>query len=163
MKVKRQYTDEEVVRAIERAKGFLTIAAKKMGVTYQAIWNRMQRSEKIRDIVEQIRESHLDFSEIKLLKNITRGDPASIFFHLKCLGKKRGYVERQELAGVFGSPLVLIQEKELSEMTPELATQKYLELIKSVEVNVLENNVINKQLQLKENNQDNKANKFKRK
>mgnify|MGYP001577011206 CR=1 FL=1 len=54
-------------------------------------------------------------------------------------------------------------KKELAEMTPELATQKYLELIKSVEVNVLESNAINKQLQLKESNEDNEANKFKRK
>ena len=160
---KQRYTVKEVKKALQEAKGFLTVAADSLGCTYITVLNYISRYPELDEIRKEAREKMKDYAETTLLSKIQKGDVACLLFFLKCQAKERGYVERQELAGVFGSPLVLIQEKELSEMTPELATQKYLELIKSVEVNVLESNVINKQLQLKENNQDNKANKFKRK
>jgi hypothetical protein len=50
-------------------------------------------------------EQDLDYTESQLKKNIKAGKEASIFFHLKCKGKKRGWVERQEVTGADGVPL----------------------------------------------------------
>jgi hypothetical protein len=37
---------------------------------------------------------------------VRRGEPWAVCFTLKCLGKDRGYVERQERTGAGGQPLV---------------------------------------------------------
>lgn len=51
-----------------------------------------------------IEESIIDFAESQLLKNIKDGKEVSLIFFLKCKGKKRGYIERQEheVSGNFG-------------------------------------------------------------
>lgn len=123
------HTDDEVVAAIKLAKGFLTPAAEALGITYQAIWNRGKRKGKIKDVIEATREKHLDFTERKLLENIKEGKEASIFFHLRCLGKRRGYVERQEITGADGSPIQLTLEHRLGEIMKqrEQAIQKAIQ------------------------------------
>lgn len=156
---RQRYTYKEVEKALKEAKGFLTVAAKSLGCISLTILNYIERYPDLKQIIKEEREKMKDYAETTLLSKIQRGDVACLLFFLKCQAKERGYVERQELIGVPGSPLVLIQERELSEMTPELATQKYLELIKAVEVNVLESNPVKKQLQLQE---DKRKNRFKR-
>lgn len=99
------YTTDELIAAIQKANGFLTIAARSLGITYQAIWNRKKRDKKLRKAIKAMREKHLDMSEKKLLENIKKGKEPSIFFHLKCLGRERGYVERREITGAKGEAI----------------------------------------------------------
>ena len=40
----------------------------------------------------------LDFAESQLHKQIQNGEVSSTIFYLKTKGKKRGYIERQEIA-----------------------------------------------------------------
>ena len=116
---KKMCTDKEIIRAIKRSNGFLGYAAEMLGITYQAVWNRMKRNKKIKNRMLAVREKHLDFSERQLIENIKKGKEQSIFFHLKCLGKKRGYVERQEIAGVRGRPIEMTLEHRLSQIEKE--------------------------------------------
>lgn len=116
-------TDDEIIRGIERANGFLTIAAQNLGCTYQAIWNRQKRNKKIKEAIEAIRETHIDLSEHQLIKNIKAGDTTAIIFHLKCLGKKRGYVERQEITGKDGESINITFEMRLAEIARKRETE----------------------------------------
>jgi len=50
-------------------------------------------------------EAVLDNVESKLLSKINDGDVTSLIFFLKTRGKKRGYVERQEITGANGEGL----------------------------------------------------------
>ena len=47
-------------------------------------------------LLDEVDESLIDFSESKLLEQINAGNLTAIIFHLKTKGKKRGYVESME-------------------------------------------------------------------
>lgn len=98
-------TNEQITEAINRSNGFLSKAAESLNVTRQTIFLRIQKSKKLAEAIKDIQEKLLDFSESKLMENIKAGKEASIFFHLKCKGKSRGYVERHEVTGSEGKPL----------------------------------------------------------
>lgn len=66
-------------------------------ITEQAIRDRMERDPKLAGTVELGRERMVDRAEIGLAKGIAEGNMTAIIFALKCLGKGRGYVEKQQV------------------------------------------------------------------
>ena len=52
--------------------------------------------EKFKQKIDEYQESLIDFTESQLMQLIQEKEPSAIYFHLKCRGKKRGYVERPE-------------------------------------------------------------------
>ena len=89
--------NELIKQALSESRGIVAVAARMLNMTRQALHNRISRNKELKDHLESERESMLDFAENKLFDNIEKGDSGSIFFYLKCQGKKRGYVERQEI------------------------------------------------------------------
>jgi hypothetical protein len=84
--------------AILRNKGGnVTEACKATGVNRRMYYDWREKDPEFMAATWEIQESILDFTESMLLKNIQNGSEASIFFKLKCQGKSRGYVERQEI------------------------------------------------------------------
>jgi len=96
---------------LESKLGCVTLACranKNMSTTTHYRWKKeykgyAERAEEINDMV-------LDIAESKLYQNVMDGDPASIFFLLKCRGKKRGYTEKQEVehSGNIGTTINII-------------------------------------------------------
>ena len=76
--------------------GFLTYTAKILGVTYNAIYARIQKSSQLQRTQLEIQESYLDLSEHSLVKKIKDEDLGAIIFMLKCKGKSRGYREKDQ-------------------------------------------------------------------
>ena len=66
---------------------------------------RIKRSPELREVAEQAAETLTDLAEQELYKLIKQGDKPAIIFYLKCKGKDRGYIERQELTGKDGTAL----------------------------------------------------------
>ena len=97
-------------KAIKESKGFLSIAAEKLGCTYQTVSNYINRHSTLRDVMDAINERHVDLSENKLISQINEGNITAIIFHLRCKGKKRGYVEKSEVehSGPGGGPIIII-------------------------------------------------------
>jgi hypothetical protein len=100
-----KFTIDEIARALDECKGFITLAAKRLGCHYSTITTYIKKNPKLEIIVKNIQESHLDNAEFQLLKKINAGDLGAICFYLKCKGKHRGYMERQEHTGKDGGPL----------------------------------------------------------
>ena len=98
----KQKTVEEYAEALRTAKGFRTQAAELLGVSHQAVSERIKNSKALQKIDEELKEELLDFAESKLLKAIKNDASWAICFFLKCKGKKRGYVERQEVEQIGG-------------------------------------------------------------
>ena len=112
-------TVKQVEKAIKESKGFLSIAAEKLGCTYQTVSNYINRHSTLRDVMDAINERHVDLSENKLISQINEGNITAIIFHLRCKGKKRGYVEKSEVehTGPGGGPIQV--EQKYSDWTDE--------------------------------------------
>ena len=100
-------TIEQIEEALRATGGFISQAADKLGVTQSAISKRVKRSPELKETLDEIVETKLDFTESKLMGLIEESHPASIYFYLKCKGKHRGYVERNEYTGKDGESLNL--------------------------------------------------------
>lgn len=115
--------------------------------------------EKLKEIVERCMQAKPVLNKLGMPTGEYVFDSGGSNRALELLAKHLGmFVERVKLEG---NPITIIQANEMQLMTPELATQKYLELIKSVDVSVLTNNTIKESLQLGGSNKE-KENKFKR-
>lgn len=103
-------TEKQIQKALKANGGFITGASKALGVTYQAIHDRINRSDKLKAFYEEIQESYLDMAESKLLSQVKEGSLGAICFFLKCKGKQRGYIETQkhEHSGPGGGPITVI-------------------------------------------------------
>lgn len=96
---RKRTTEKQVEEALRKSGGFVTYASKALGLSMGAVTLRVQKSPYLQSVKKEIEESMLDLAEAALIKNVKEGDNASVFFYLKCKGKDRGYVERQEVSG----------------------------------------------------------------
>jgi hypothetical protein len=99
------YTAEEVVKAIENSRGFVTTIAKNLGCSRVHVYRLIDKYATAKEALENEREGVKDFAEGKLIQQIDAGNITAIIFYLKCQGKDRGYVERTEITGADGAPL----------------------------------------------------------
>lgn len=86
-----------MLEALERALGIVSTAANSVGISRSTHYEWMKKDPDYRDAVKMIEDRTLDFAESHLHKLIQEGNPAATIFFLKTKGKKRGYVERQEI------------------------------------------------------------------
>jgi len=98
---------EQIEKILELSGGWQSVAAKKLGISRQALNKRIQKSKRLQDTLEAIKERTLDMTEGQLMKLIKAGEPSAIYFYLKTQGKHRGYIEqwRGELSGPGGLPM----------------------------------------------------------
>lgn len=101
----KKITVADVEPLIEKFNGNVAAIGRALGVSRGTIWNRIQESATLKDKLEQSRDVMLDNAESVLYKKVLAGDTASLIFFLKTQGKKRGYVERQEMSGPDGGPV----------------------------------------------------------
>lgn len=94
------------IEAYEKSFGNILVSCKTVGIARQTYYNWIEQDLEFKKELESIepKERFLDFLEGKLVEKINKGDTTSIIFALKTRGKKRGYVERQEITGADGIP-----------------------------------------------------------
>lgn len=85
--------------------GNISISCEASGISRQTYYNWYKDDPSFRRRVMDIEERNLDLAEMKLLNAIREGKTAELLFYLKTKGKKRGYVERQEITGAEGQKL----------------------------------------------------------
>jgi len=76
--------------------GNISGACETCKLSRQTFYRYYNEDPEFADQVDDISEIALDFVEDKLFTLIKDNNPAAIMFFLKCKGKKRGYIERQE-------------------------------------------------------------------
>ncbi len=92
-KLKRQ----AIVEALQKMQGNVSAAARQLGVSREYLSRTIAKNEALKEIVEDARQSMVDNAESALNRAVINGEAWAVCFTLKTQGRKRGYVERQEL------------------------------------------------------------------
>jgi hypothetical protein len=96
-KSKRRIPESEIAAALEKHFGNVSHVAKMFGINRSSLSTRIKKSERLTEVVKQARETMVDAGESALYKGILEGNMTAVIFTLKCLGKDRGYIEKQEI------------------------------------------------------------------
>jgi len=86
-----------LLEALKQSMGVVTTACRAVGVERKTFYNYLNSDPNFREEVDNLENVALDFAESKLFKQIKEDNLGAIIFYLKCKGKKRGYVEKQEV------------------------------------------------------------------
>jgi len=73
----------------------ITRIATALNISRKTFYTWCEEHPEFKEAYEDAEFHTLDTSESELHKNIQAGKEPSIFFHLKCKGKNRGYVEKE--------------------------------------------------------------------
>jgi hypothetical protein len=96
-KYRKRVSDEALAAALEATGGFQGMAARMLSLTPAAVCIRIQKSQKLQEHLDNIREDKLDIAETELMHLIREGNLGAICFYLKCKGKSRGFIEKTEV------------------------------------------------------------------
>jgi hypothetical protein len=94
-----------MIEALEKALGVVTTACKSVGISRSTHYLWMENDSEYQKLVIDLQDVALDFAESRLFKSIEGGSDTATIFYLKTKGKRRGYVERQEVTGADGKKL----------------------------------------------------------
>lgn len=119
---KTKISKKAMLSAMEKTLGIVSTACQQVGITRQTHYRWMREDDKYKEKIENIEEKAIDFTESKLFQLISgiklpetkvfiadgqivthetirhfAPDTAAVIFHLKTKGKRRGYVEKQEM------------------------------------------------------------------
>ena len=115
-----------MLKALESTLGVVTSACEVVGIDRRTHYRWLQEDEAYRVQVESLTDLAVDFAESQLFELIKGAhrevstpdgeviriqdapNTSATIFYLKTRGKKRGYVERTELAGVNDAPIQII-------------------------------------------------------
>ena len=90
-------TKKAMLEALEKSLGIVTAACKAVDISRETHYRWLGEDAEYKAAVESLSDVALDFAESQLHKQIKDGNSTATIFFLKTKGKKRGYVERQEL------------------------------------------------------------------
>lgn len=95
---------KNLLKALEKSLGVVTTACKNTGIHRSTYYEWYKTDKDFRNEVDDLQNVALDFAESQLHKQISDNSTAATIFYLKTKGKKRGYIERQEITGADGIP-----------------------------------------------------------
>ena len=100
MQSSKDISKEAFIIAYKENFGNITIACESAGVGRGQYKSWCDKDPEFRQRLAEIEpeEIMLDFGEHKLMERIAKGDTLATMFLLKTKGKRRGYIERQEVA-----------------------------------------------------------------
>lgn len=94
-----------LLKALENSLGIVTSACREAGLSRETHYRWIKEDDEYAKAVSNLKNVALDFAEAKLFRLMKAENTSAVIFYLKTQGKNRGYVERQEVAGVAESPL----------------------------------------------------------
>lgn len=93
---------KNMIEALEKTLCIVSTACKMVGISRNTHYRWIKEDLEYAKEVEDLENVILDFAESHLHLQIKEGSVPATIFLLKTRGKKRGYVERQEITGADG-------------------------------------------------------------
>jgi hypothetical protein len=90
-KEQRHHSVAEIANALRLAKGYRSIAASLLGITFRALNSRIARSSELQATLDDMNEELLDRAEFRLFERIAADDVAAMKFYLRRKGRGRGW------------------------------------------------------------------------
>ena len=100
------FQKSEIKKAIQGSGGYISEIARRLKCDWHTADKYIKEFELTEDLIIED-ERATDRAEIKLMEAIENGEIPAIIFRLKTKGKKRGYVERQEVTGAGGDKVII--------------------------------------------------------
>lgn len=89
--VRKNITDRACIAALRRHGAIISPAASEVGISRQALWERVQKSKKLQAVCKEVAEELLDTGEGHVVTGVKSGDKFYVDMYLRQKGKKRGY------------------------------------------------------------------------
>ena len=105
------YSAQRVIAAIPGSGGIITTIAKRLGCNWYTVNRYIEKYPTVREAYEEEKATILDKAESNIIAAIHKGDLGVSRWYLSTIGRDRGYVERQEIAGVGNQPIVIDWDK----------------------------------------------------
>ncbi len=103
--MKKKPSAAQLIAEIDAKKGNISAIARTYGVSRGTVYNWMRGKATVEAALTDARETMIDNAESMLYKKVLQGSTPELIFFLKTQGRKRGYVERQEVTGKDGGPI----------------------------------------------------------
>jgi hypothetical protein len=112
---KSEHIKKALIESLEKTLGVVTTACKMAGIGRTTFYKYYKEDLEFKKAVDDIENIGIDFAESQLHQQIRDGSTAATIFYLKTKGKKRGYIERQEIEHQGGVESTLIEWKPATE------------------------------------------------
>lgn len=102
-----RYTKSKIEETLIAVSGNVSAAARSLGMQRHNLHKIICKSEQLKRVVHDARQSMCDNAESALNRAVINGEAWAVCFTLKTQAKDRGYVERtqQEITGRDGGPI----------------------------------------------------------
>ncbi len=90
-------SNKKIIEVLNVKAGMVTYAAEALKISTPTLYRWINKSPELQEALNAIRNANVDMAETALIDKIKQGDTTAIIFYLKCQGKGRGYVERQQV------------------------------------------------------------------
>jgi hypothetical protein len=102
-----RYPVQVFIDAIQDTGGIISAIAKKVGCDWHTAKRYCTQYATVKQAYEDECERVLDLAESKVIVALKEGDGVMIRYYLSTKGKERGYVERKEVTGDEGGPVII--------------------------------------------------------
>lgn len=100
-------SEKKVIEQIDALSGNLTMVARSFQVCRPTMYKFIANHPKAKEALDSAREKMLDNVESALYNQALAGNTTAMIFFLKTQGKKRGYIERNEITGINGEGVTI--------------------------------------------------------
>jgi len=90
----KKVTDKQIEEALIQCDGFTSFAAGQLSISRRGLEKRIEKSKKLQDLVDELRENQILEAESVLMKLIRKEIPSAVYFFLKT---RAGYSEKQQI------------------------------------------------------------------
>ena len=98
MNKSEQLKKERLLKALEKSLGIVSTACESLGISRTTYYKYYNEDKDFKRSVDSIGDIALDYAESQLFELIKEKNVTAIIFYLKTKGKKRGYIEKQEVS-----------------------------------------------------------------